>query len=391
MLLAARVDADGEALAAVASGGIDWQELLAVTTAHRLAPLVLRSLQTLPEALVPAAVLERLKQKVEKNRRHSIRMLLEQQRIMASFSARGFALTALKGATLAALVYGDATVRHSGDLDLLTREEKLTEQITLLEDLGYRVIDPPARLTPRRLSAYARYWKGVTLEHLQTGLVVDLHWRLFDHRLHPANTLVTAFPKTQVEVHGVRVEALPLEIQFIYSAAHGAWDGWVHLKGLADVAAAPCRMTPAEFSRALAVAAELGLLDQVSSAVHLAREWFGVTVNSPLLLSPENPFHTAIRARLLSEMERWNYRPHRRRAGTVVAARAEWRLLPGSRSAGQMLGRYLWRPRVWTLLDLPEPLTGLYPLLGALLPPRLLAAERSEPLKLARPAATRER
>ena len=182
-----------------------------------------------------------------------------------------------------------------------------------------------------------------------------------------------------MRLYDSEVETLPLEEQFLHSALHGVADEWVYLKSLADIAAALRRFPPQTVDAILVRANTLGVLPQVSSAIHLALEWMGngtmppcTTRPSPALLLPAtDSFHVNLRARTVSRLRAQNFCSRRAAAGALAEMAAELRLAPGTRSLLEVARRYVWRPRVWAAFDLPDSLLWLYPILGALTPPRV--------------------
>jgi hypothetical protein len=231
-----------------------------------------------------------------------------------------------------------------------------------MADLGYAISEPLVFLTAPRLRVYRRFWKGLTFRHPAMGTTVDLHWRIFNNPHHPANRLnLRANPDAGMD--------MPPD-QFLYSVAHGVSDCWVYLKGLADVAAFLRAFAPEELERQLVRAAKLNLLRQVSSAVRLAGEWMGSPVEHPMLLPPDDPFHTALRATVLDRLRQHDFRPQRTQQPPLAALSLELTMAPGWKTGFETARRYLWRPRVWSLVDLPDRLLWLHPVLGLLLPPR---------------------
>ena len=212
---------------------VDWDVFLTLTLHHRLAPAIFASIGE----RLPAGTRQALQRTCTGNAFEALRAAAELGRIRDAFAAHGLPLIALKGIVLAQMLYGSPNARHVGDLDLLTTTQSLSQQLGLLNDLGYRLIHPDAPLTPRRMQAYTRFWKDFTLEGADSGFELDLHWRLFNNPTHPANRLVAAPALTSVTVFNTALDTLTLRDQFLYTAAHGVGEAFTYLKALADVAA----------------------------------------------------------------------------------------------------------------------------------------------------------
>ena len=345
---------------------VDWAAFLTLTLHHRLGPVVFNAVgETLP-----AAVREPLQRDATRNAFSALRAVGEFRRIGQAFAARSIPLLALKGVVLAQILYGSPNARHVGDLDLLTTPGTLPEQVELLRELGYKLIQPEAPLTPRRFKSYTRYWKDFTFESTQAGFELDLHWRLFNNPAHPANRLLQAPDLMAVSVFETSLDTLSLRDQFLYTAAHGAGEAFTYLKTLSDVAAFLHLLTPAQLDEALAHAGGIGLLPQVSAAVHLANAWMLTGVLSARLLPETHPLAVALRRRTWRLLAAQNLLPTRSHPSPASWTRHELQLTPGLRSLREAAGRFLFRPRVWAAVDLPDKLFPLYPVLGLLLPPR---------------------
>ncbi|ADW67866.1 nucleotidyltransferase domain-containing protein [Granulicella tundricola] len=377
LLLAVRVpltSADAERLRRIAANDIDWRAFLAAAHSHRLSPLALCGLQSAALSAVPDFVFRELQSSQQASAMRAVKITLETQRIVNHFAASGFTLICLKGITLSQTIYGDPYLRHSGDLDLLTEERDLPGQLLRMRELGYELVDPACAASPRRLRLYIRYQKDLSLCHVQSGRMVDLHWRLFNNRLHKANRLGMTAPINPGQSINASFRTLSRLDQFVYCAAHGSADAWVYFKGLADIAALLHVLSPEELTQALIRTATLGLLPQVSSAIHLAAEFMGARVQHPLLLSPGDSFHQAMRSKVIRNLERSAFTPRRHNPGLFAAMRIELQLTPGLRSMREVIRRYLWRPRIWSIVNLPDALLWLTPLLGLVIPPRVARA-----------------
>ena len=372
MLLASRTRqtvAEQDEIGALLRTSIDWKAFLAVTSSHRLMPLVLAGLEAQP---APPQILSTLRYAVQQNTIRAAKSIIETRRIAERFAEEGVEIITLKGRGLAQTVYGDPRMRHAGDLDILSRQcstpSQIERHIAVMRELGYTLINPEAPLTPLRIRSYHRFWKDLTFRHEASSRPLDLHWRLFNNQFHPGNRLLRGAQAITLEIFSTPIRTLPAHDQFLHIALHGVSDEWIYLKSLADVAAFLRGLQPEEFEAVLKRASELDLLPQISSAVHLARELFGVRAFHPMLCQRTHWLHVRLRQRLLDRLERADFQPVRTRLGAVDAVRFELMLVPHSLT--EIVLRFLYRPRVWSIVSLPDALFHLYPVLGLLVPPR---------------------
>lgn len=353
--------------------GVDWNHLTALAIHHRVGPLVFSVLNGLNETdglAVPDDILWQLQQDAIFNAFRAALSAKETNRIVRRFSEERFELSILKGVALSEQVYGNASVRHVGDIDLLTSSTSLPRKIELLAELGYPLTIPEARLTPRRAAAFVKYWKDFTFASPDQEFIVELHWRLFNNSLHPGNRLLDGATFTKATVFGVPMRVLAPADQFLYQAVHGVSDAWIYLKTLADVAGYLHSLSPSELDSALSRAASVGVLPYLSAAIHLSNDWLGAGFHSPRLMPADDPLATAVRARTERMLLQRNFMPDRSDPSPGDWLRLELKLVPGLRSKLEVAGRIVNRPRLWTRVDLPDELFWLYPILGALLPPR---------------------
>ena len=380
MLLTARAHlraSEIEQIHALASGksSIDWDQFLTVTAHHRVSSLVFDSLEKTRPPGLPEAVQTELQQRARHNAFEALRAANEVRRISKSFVAAGIEFSVLKGVPLSQSVFGNPNSRHVGDIDILTQPTRLPDQIALLSDLGYDIINPKSRLTPLRIASYVSFWKDFTFQSPAAGFELDLHWRLFNNRFHAANRIVTEGHYETITAFGVPMRVFSNTDQFLYIAAHGVLDSFTYLKSLADVAGFLRHLTPEQLDQALIRAQELGLLTQVSAAVHLCNDWMGAEVTNPRLLPADESLARRIRERTSAMLLRQNYKPVRNYASPADWLRLEIDLVPGLRSLTEIARRYVWRPRVWAAVDLPDQLFWCYPVLGLLTLPRRHSAD----------------
>lgn len=394
LLLAMRFplsERDQSRCADLIGSGIDWPTFAGLVAHHRVqsvASAALDLLQKTQKTAIPQTVLDRLHAQARTNALRAVHSTGEAARVIRRFAESGFPLTLLKGVGLSQQIYANPGMRQVGDIDLLSTAGNLRAQFDLLGSLGYRCTVPEARLTPRRLASLVRFWKDATFHSPGNTFPIELHWRLFNHRFHPANRLLDVAEFTSEPVFGFPIRVLAPADQFLYQSAHGTADAWVYLKTLADVAGYLRILTAEQLDAALQKAASIGLLDHVSAAIHLANDWMGAEISSPRLSPAESALASFVRNRMESLLLRHDFKPSRSDPSPADWLRLELALVPGIRSKMEIVERTLNRPTLWNRIELPDGLFWLYPLAGALLPPRRHQVQSEH---AARPAADQKR
>jgi hypothetical protein len=373
LLLVARVrttEAEVSQIEELCASPIDWDAFLTLTEHHRLSPLAFENLDRLRPVGIPDYVREALHMRSIANAMTALRVMGEFRRLKEGFAEIGIEISTLKGVPLSQVLYGNPNTRHVGDLDILTTAESLPEQIAVLSKLGYERVHPKCKLTPRRLSYYVAFRKDFTFRNKDAGFDLDLHWRLFDNRLHAANRIFSGTPGASVQVHGISTRQFVFQDQFLYVASHGVSDAWMYLKSLADVSAFLRILSASELDAALVRATELGVLAHVSAAIHGANEWFGAEIANPRLLSEKQPLSRYLRRRLLNTFLKHNFQPNRTDLTPLDWLMLDTELVPGPSAFLERVGHVIWRPRVWSTVDLPDNFFWAYSLLGLFMPPR---------------------
>ena len=172
----------------VASGDVDWDYFLSLCRHHRVVSLVYRGLSA-AAAPVPEPTLAALRAAANENAVSVFRYLSETRRLCDLLEQAGVPVLVLKGVPLSQAVFGDASVRDVGDIDLLIapQAEETADRI-LIADNFFRN-DPSAPLTPRRRLSWQRHGKDYTYRSNRDDFEIDLHWRLFRNPHMPGNAL----------------------------------------------------------------------------------------------------------------------------------------------------------------------------------------------------------
>ena len=150
-----------------------------------------------------------------------------------------------------------------------------SEPETFCDSQGYVRFEPQARLTPRRLRSYLAHQKDFSYEHPAAGMVIDLHWRLFRNSFLPANARFEEVGEDWVKLGSERIPTLPAPRLLLYLCVHGALDGWLRLKWLADIGALLHTMTAEQLAPPQRPQHEQQALPQFSAAVLLCQDLLG--------------------------------------------------------------------------------------------------------------------
>jgi hypothetical protein len=131
---------------------IQWKSLYELAERHGVQPLLYQALQSVADA-VPAEAMNRLKRSNDANLHKTLLLSRELIRIVEHLSTLGLEVIPYKGLALAETLYGDISMRPSGDIDLLIHAQDLPRIREAVCELGYT---PHAPLSESEERAYLK-------------------------------------------------------------------------------------------------------------------------------------------------------------------------------------------------------------------------------------------
>lgn len=245
LLACARTSLDAVARGRIDSllrGPIRWAPLVEAAKAHGVLPLLHASLTSAGSALVPAPVQERIRRDVRANVHHTLFLTAELLRLLAAFDEAGLTAVPFKGPVLAAMAYGDVTLREFSDLDIFVRRSELAPIVRLLLARGYlsdthdggaateRAIAADGEVAYRGPSYYTFY-------RADGRCRIDLQWRMADRFFAfslDAGPAVWDFGR--VPLAGRAVQTFAATDALLILCVHGSKHQWEKLKWICDVA-----------------------------------------------------------------------------------------------------------------------------------------------------------
>lgn len=214
---------------------LDWPDLLRAAAEHGLIPLLYHHLQAHAAHQAPPAVLSRLRDQVQRHTAWNLILTRELCRLLSLLAAQGIVAIPFKGPTLAALAYGDLSLRQFSDLDLLVPRQDVPRTEEVLISQGYR---PELALSGPQKRAFRQSYYALRLVDEARGFDVDLHWELSRWFLSLSlNTQGCRERRIQLPLEGQMVPSLAPEDLLIQLCLHHGVHRWGRLSWVADVAA----------------------------------------------------------------------------------------------------------------------------------------------------------
>jgi hypothetical protein len=339
---------------------IDWEGLIAEAHRHGVVPLVYHTLQNRVAARVPADALEKLRAQYRSGAQQSMALTGALLQVMQSFADGGIQALPLKGPALAALAYGNLSLRSFCDLDILVRDRDVLAAKQILLALGYH---PEKPMTNRQEQLHLQTHYVYAFVHRESHVIVELHYRIRPRYFAFALGAQQLWGQmVSVRVGREQVPSLAPEHLLLFLCAHGANHCWERLAWICDIAellrSQPALDWPTLMERARAAGGERMLL----LGLRLAQDLLGARL-------PPRIADRAQRDRIVS----------------LLACQVRARLFaPAEQPLGlfesaffHLRARERWRERIqyclgvatittaedWALVALPAPLAFLYSLI----------------------------
>jgi hypothetical protein len=265
---------DAGKLRALAANIPDWDALIVLAQAHRVAPVLFACLSGL-EIPVPESASRQLHAEYQRNLVHNLASAAELVALLALFDQAGIRAMPFKGVVLTATAWGDLGSRPGGDMDFLLAEEDIEPAVRLLCDRGYRLKPTPDGIeTDPEKNEH-------TLERASDGLVVELRWRmdLVYARFGQTFGLDWVWPRRgTATVAGAAVPTLSPDAALTILCMHGCKHGWSRLVWIMDVARMAGASPEVDWDAMIREARLLGLGRALPIGMLLAHEVAGAVL-----------------------------------------------------------------------------------------------------------------
>lgn len=261
---------------------LDWSELMRLSSAHAVTPMLYRALGSVP---MPQHAAESFRSAFEENTRWNLALSGELCTLAELFKEHQIAFVPLKGPGLSQQLYGDLSMRRSGDLDWLVHPRDVLRVCNVLTARGYRVGSP---LHWPCDSAFLRGREAeISLVDESRFLNVDLHWRILPSYFASAFDYEEVWQSlVSIAFCGRTIPALCPEHLLQLLCAHGAkhafeWVGWI-----CDIASCLNAFPNLRWPDVLAASARAGTTRQLLMGLKIAEDLLGVALPATL---PEDP------------------------------------------------------------------------------------------------------
>lgn len=209
------------------------------------------------------------------------------RRTAACLDTQGIRYLSIKGPALAQLLYGNAGLKQSADIDLLIAPADVPAAIAALAATG---IEPELRFpdTNTRWRTVRLICKDWSLRDAHNQVHVELHWRVEENPyLLPTDFDSWYARRAYIDLHGVQIAVMGIDDTVIHILVHGARSLWTRLHWLADFDAL-LRRTDVDWRNVHDRIVQLKLTQILLFSVSLSQQLLATPLPSPLDTFVEN-------------------------------------------------------------------------------------------------------
>ena len=354
-----------EAIRAATAVPLNWPGFVRVARRHDVVGLVHDGLRRL-RADVPPEITREIGLHATTLIHKNVAMAHESLRLQRFFDNEDLPVLFVKGAALAIRAFGNLSLRGSQDIDLLVAHEHLPAATAIILRAGYRRFDPPPHVSDAQLRTLMPLRKDIAYVHEQTGIHIELHWRLFLNPHTMPEASINAASQVVPLAGTVGLRTLGEDDLFAYLCMHGALHAWNRLKWLADVNALLTSTPEDGVEHFVGVAEAKGVGRAAAQALLLCERILGTALPARLtaMLNMSATVRwleaTALKAITTGQGEQ---DPHGARFGTTRGSLSTFFLSRSWRYRLAELKIHLTNPTDVLTMPLPEQLRFLYPLL----------------------------
>ncbi len=360
MCLAARTQfgpAEALQVASLVRDGLNFPVFLAQLERHYVAPLVLRSLNSIGGAGIPSRVLETMRVRSRITAWKSELFAAELVRLFELFERRSIQVINYKGAVAAGQFYGAVALRNFNDLDFLVRRADLSAIVALLEEEGYA---NSSQFTADQFEHVVAEFKEFVFRRGEFSL--EPHWSLTGKR-YPFETDYEGFwQRAGVwNFNGVALRVFAPEDALLVHCLVGAKGRWQRLQMVCDVAECVRACPDMDWARVNEMSRATGTVRILHVGLLLAAELSGAQLPDDVAVAVRKS--PQVRSLARTVLSSWKVRATQRRflpdSPSIFSP-----MLFRQRERFRDRWRYLWRttttPSVLHMERLPLP-KWLYP------------------------------
>lgn len=218
----------------------DWDIFLTRALEHRLYPVLSRRIDPSRHSFIPGRVFHTLGLWYAANSLRMRELFIELVCVTGKLEAAGIPVISMKGPALAARIYGDISLRASGDLDIVVSGPDFGRAVRVIRSLDYESEDYNFEKDRR---VYRQFTQGYTHHAFQKekpACRLELHRtlclpRFREYRNFPDRFEDLLAASVWIDFSGCRVRLFSDRHLFLYLLMHGEIHRWSRLGWLLDI------------------------------------------------------------------------------------------------------------------------------------------------------------
>ena len=339
-----------------------WRKFLAYASRHQIVAHVLAGMRATEGLRAPDAVYDELRTTAKRVAKRSLLLASEALGTTPALEAAGIRALVMKGPALSSLLHGDYGVRPMHDVDVFVAKRDVRKLDETLRAMGFEWDDYDGEFSPRQRRALMYCSDDLIYRHPKKPYLLEAHWRLFDvgEAREDGETILRESVAREQATGTTWLTPKP-ETELLYLLDHGAKHQWMNLKWLHDVALYPRRVSVdweefgglarrADAERTAAQGLALAEALTRAPAPEFARK---AVVESRVVRSAiEDAIYALKEGDKLYPMRGWS-----RVLYYLTRLRLRRRV---SSKVGMLVRKFLFQPRDWLAVPLPDFLFFLY-------------------------------
>jgi hypothetical protein len=247
---------------------ICWDELIDLTVANQVIPLVYRSLQSIHDQSIPAEAITQLREINLEIVALSMSFAVKLQEILQCFSTENIPVIPYKGSILAAAVYGDICLRQFSDIDLFVASQDISRSGKLLISQGYQF--------QREFQWEKDFF------HPDTGITIDLHQAMsqsyYPFRLSFEHCIKNAQDIKLLDNMVPTFDTIDLLLVLSIQLTKDSYGQTSTLTKVCDISELICRYPTLEWESVITRAMSIGCLRLLLLSLFLTHELLGINL-----------------------------------------------------------------------------------------------------------------
>lgn len=208
----------------------NWDDFISLSCSHGVFPLVYRTLKSF-DNLILNDILNLMKSLNLNIVKRNMLMTSELIKVLKILEKNGIEAIPFKGPVLSQLAYGDVVTRQYSDLDILVKENKLSEVINLLIEYNYKCGIDIKFLSNKTLLEIGSDVSVFTKNKIH----IEVHWNLFRKLINSNKYDIWNDENFVLINNNNKIPTIEVNHYFLYLCIHGSKHLWERMEWINDI------------------------------------------------------------------------------------------------------------------------------------------------------------